>query len=759
MSSRGGEFVWRHAVAAVVLALVGAGLCGCGVSRNPYAEVPRLKVAWIAPVEGSPLLTERWATEDLWISFDSRSSRLVALNLEDGSTAWTLASRKLCGLSDVNADGLLAVRSGAVPDCDEVRVIDTATGEELWSTEVGDDENNPVTAGQIGLSGQTVSAAGVCGVDRWEVGSGRKLASLTGTRRHPDLPGRCRAALTSSDLAVIVDSNALVGYDVDTGKRRWSAKGKDADIASLHATDQVLAEIQLDGVSGLRTIDPASGEIGPIIGRPRGRYLSPHPVEVVGNRVVGSYDRSSRPSPSGTYESAVRVWDPESGKELGSWPGKEGDDYLGASEDGVYMGREVPDGRSEHGTAYWVTRADWTGGPARTVGWIEDDAIGSGSVVGDLVIEAGFGELEDGSYGHRVVAYTLPTRTTADPIPRSKNVERPSWASGDVRPDPQVDPCAEVREETLRGLGFTATLEREVPLDCEWAEGSVTLSTHAEVMRPDSTASATARAREWVSSARDPTTSSVAVDGLGDEAWASVSTLVAKGPTAHFELGDPRMSRTEIIVAVRQRNVVALVRLTDIGDHREGRLPPGSVARETGAMAALKDILGAAGAEVKVPDAVSDGPVTDVPDMCAAVADDVRDLLPGAKPTDLTSPGDARLRGCLWATREAGYIHSHVQVVAYAVGPSPITGATGSVAAEEVFADSRGELATPRRDQKWDESVMAEGSDGYVDASHLRVRRDNVILVVDIGLRDRDKPSASKVAPRVADRAMKAILR
>lgn len=742
-----------------VLALVGAGLSGCGPNRGPYADVPQLEVAWTAPLGETSRFTEQTATEDLWIAFEAESHRLLALKLTDGSVAWTLPTQEPCGFSEVNADGLLAVRSGARTNCDHVALIDTTTGEEIWSADAGVDQFNPVGAGGIGLSSKTVSATGTCGVSRWEVGSGRKLASLKGIQRHPDLPGRCRRALTSSGLAVVVESNALVGYDVDTGKRRWSTKGRDADIGSLHSTDPVLAEIQLDGDSGLRAIDPVSGELGPIIGRPSGRYLSPRPVEAVGSRVVGSYGRSPWPSPGGTYESAVRVWNPESGEELGSWPGREGDDYLGASEDGLYMGREVPDGRTEHGTAYWVTQADWAGGPARTVGWIEDGVIGSGSVVGDLVIESGFGELEDGSYGHRVLAHRLPGTTTADPIPRSTSADPANWASGDVRPDPKVDPCAEVSEETLRGLGFTSSLEGEVPLDCEWAVGSVTLSTHAEVMLPDSAASAIERAQEWVSSAREPMKSSVAVDGLGDEAWASVSTLVAKGPDARYELGDPRMSRTEITVAVRQKNVVALVRLTDVGDQREGRLPPAAVARESGAMAALKDVLEAAGGEVTMPDAASDGPVTQVPDMCAAVAADVRGLLPRAKPTDLTSPGDARLRGCLWATRQDGFIHSHVQVVAYAVGASPITSASGSEAAETVFADGRGELATPRRDQKWDESVMAGDSDGYIDASHLRVRRDNVVLVVDIGLRDRDEPAASRVAPRVADRAMKAILR
>lgn len=487
--------------------------------------------------------------------------------------------------------------------------------------------------------------------------------------------------------------------------------------------------------------------------------MSPGPAAMVGDRVVGSYDRFAQQRPNGTYESAVRAWDPDSGEELASWPGQEHEDYLGAREDGVYMGREVSDGRTEHGSVYWVTRADWAGEPARTVGWIEDDSIGPIVVVGDLVVESGFGELADGSHGHRVVAYKLPRQTTADPIPRPMRAEKLEWAREDVRPDPRVDPCAEVSEETLRGLGFASLLDREVPLDCEWTEGSATVSTHVEVFSPDSNGSAIANAQEAATTARGWMKSPVAVDGLGDEAWASVSTYVARGPDKEYQFLDQAPTSTEIRVAVRQQNVVAYVTLTDRADPK-GKLPPAAVTREASVISALNDVVAAAGGDLTLPAAVSDGPITQVPDMCDAVAADVRKVLPGAKATDLATKGDARLRGCLWATRRDGYLDSHVQVVAYAVGASPIAGMAGSEAAEKVFADSRGELATSRGDKKWDESVMAEdSSDGYIDANHFMVRSDDVIVAVDINLRDRDEPVASAIAPRIADHAMKAVRR
>jgi hypothetical protein len=743
----------------VVLGLVGAGLSGCGINRSPYADVPQLEVAWIASLGQMSRFTEHTATEDLWIAFEAESSQLLALKLADGSVAWTLPSQEPCGFSKVNADGLLAVRSGTRPNCDQVGLIDTTTGEEVWSADAGIDQFNPVEAGEIGLSGRTVSATGVCGVDRWEARSGKKLTSIKGSQKFQDLPGNCRGALTSSDLAIVVGPKTLVGYDVDTGEKRWSREGKDPDIGSLHSTAPLLAEVQIDGVAGLRTIEPASGELGPIIGRPRGRTMSPGPVSVVGDRVVGSYQRGSRQGPDGTYEAAVRAWDPSSGKELASWPGRDHEDYLGAGNDGIDLGREVPGGRSGSSTSYWVTRADWSGNPARTVGWVDDD-LTSPFVVGDLLIDTGYGDLTDDTHGPRAVAYRLPEKTTAAPIPRPKYAEKVKWAKGDVRPDPAIDPCAEVSDETLRGAGFASLIDREVPLDCEWSTGSTTLTTHVDVVSPDSRGDAIQNAQAATATARGWMESPVAIDGLGDEAWAAVSTYVASGPDETYQIGDPTMSSTEIRVAVRQKNVVAYVTLKDWPDPRGFRLPAAAAAREASVVAVLRDVVEAAGLELRVPAEASDGPVTQLPDVCDAVAADVRKALPEAKATDLTAPTDVRLRGCLWATRRAGYIDAHVQIVAYAVGASPLTGATGAVAAEEVFADSRGKLANPLRDKKWDESVMAEDYvGGYSDASHVMVRKDNLILVVGINLRDRDKPIAPTIAQRVADQAMKAIRR
>jgi hypothetical protein len=741
------------------LVLFGAGFSGCGSNRGPYADVPQLEVAWTASLGQTGRVTAHTATEDLWIAFDPESDRLLALKLADGSAAWTLPSQEPCGFSEVNADGLLAVRSGGRLNCDQVRLIDTTTGEEVWSAATGIDQFNPVEAGEIGLSAKTVSATGACGVDRWEARSGKKLASIKGTQRFQDLPGHCRGALTSTDLAIVVGPKALVGYDIDTGKKRWSREGKEPDLGSLHSTDPLLADVQIGGVAGLRTLDLASGKLGPILGRPDGAHLAPGPVAVSGDRVVGSYNRGLQQRPDGTYASAVRAWDPDTGKELASWPGQENDDYLGSDADGVYMGRAVPDGRTDWGSSYWVTRGDWAGKPARTVGWI-DDGLDSPVIVGGLLIDAGYGELRDGARGQRVVAYRVPEKTTADPVPRSQDGEKPRWSKGDVRLDPTVDPCAEVSEETLRGLGFEALLGREAPLDCEWTEGSTTVSTAVEVVLPDPDGSAISHAEEIVDTARRRMESPVAVDGLGDEAWAEIITSVAGGQNKTYEFGDLRVTSTQIRASVRQQNVVAHVTLQDRTDPSRAKLPPAPVAREASVVSILEDVLGVAGSDMSPPAVADEGPVTQLPDVCDAVASDVHKVLPGAKPTDLEAPGGSRLRGCLWTTRREGYIDSHVQVVAYAVGASPITGANGSVAAEKVFVDSRGDLATSRGDKKWDESAMAEDYTGhYSDASHFVARSDNVILVVDINLRDRDEPVAPSIAPRIADRVMKVIRR
>lgn len=738
-----------------MLALVGAGLSACGFGRHAYADVPQLEAAWVVPWGGDhPFFEGRLVTKDRWVTFDPGSKQLLALNLDDGSTAWKLPMQDVCAFSEINADGLLAVRSGTRSNCDGVDLIDTESGEKVWSAQVGSDDRNLAGAGRIGLSGQTVSAASPCGVERWEAASGKRLSPIKSSRRYSDRPD-CWGVFTSTHLAVVTGDKSYVGYDVDTGEKRWTQDGKESRIDALYSTDPLVAAMEIDGVAGRRALDPDSGKLGPVLGRPGGSAL---PISGVGNRIVGSYNSRPGIEPDGTYESAVRVWDPASGDELASWPGQPGTDYLGADEDGVLMGISVPGESDQTLGAYWVTRARWSGKPERTLGWI-DDSLSRPIVVGGLLIDAGYGEREDGSHGQRIVAYKVPRKTTADPIPRSREEGSLKWAKGDVRPDPSIDPCAEVSDETLGGVGFESLLDREVPLGCAWAVGTTTMTADVDVVPPDSEGSAVGKAEGWVESAREGMKAPVAVDGLGDEAWVSLSTHVATGPDQTYELGDPSLSDTDIVVVARQKNVVARVSLTDRPDP-DDRLPPAAVTREAGVLAALEDVAAAAGVTMRVPRVAGDGPITQLPDMCDAVAAGVRKVLPAAKPTDLTAAGDSRLRGCLWATRRDGYLESHVQVVAYAVGVSPITGITGSVAAEKVFADSRGELATSRTDEKWDESAMAEEYlDGYSDASHFMVRNDNVVLVVDINLRDQDKPVASTIAPRIADDAMKAIRR
>lgn len=769
MNSRGLGSARRRAAVAVVLGLVGAGLAGCGFSRNAYADVPQLEVAWTAADKvNSRGINHHVVTEDMWIAYDSESRRLTALRLADGTTAWQMPSEVPCQFSEVNEAGLVAIRtrsSEGESACGHVTLIDTTTGAEQWSVMVSDDgtKGNFQGDGAVGLSDQTVSAPGVCGIERWAVASGKALTPLKGVRESADTPDRCRDLATSNDLALVADVKAVIGYDVDSGKKLWSRPASEPRIGAFYETDPLLVQIQVDGVAGLRQIASGSGELGPLIGRPSGGLGAIHStsVEVIGERAVGSYSSdfgTGLGGLDGTYKSALRAWDLASGAEQASWTGASGEEYLGVDEQGVYLGREVRGGESESNPAYWVTRSDWSGKPARTVAWGEEFLSGAVKV-GDLLIESGYGKRPDGSYGDRTIAYRIPKKTTADPVPAGVPSAALAWEKDDVRPDPTVDPCAGVSDETLSGLGFGAMLEHTAPLDCAWSTEHANLSTYVHVVSPDSQDDAVGNAEQAIQQALDSLDSPVAVDGLGDEAWVSVSTVVAGGPDHTFELLDPSITTTGITVVARQENVVGSVRFTERGERIEGRLPRAAVSRQAGVVAALKEVVDATGGEMDVPEPPSDGPVTQVPDMCDAVADDVRTVLPGAKATDLTATGDTRLRGCLWATREYGYIDSHVQVVAYAVGADPITGATSAQAAEEVFADSRGEAATSRGDKRWDESAMAERSDGYNDASHFVARSGNVIVVVGINLRDRENHVAATVAPRIADRAMKAIRR
>lgn len=677
-------------------------LAACSSQDDPREGVAELEVAWTSDVTGWDVGPLRVVGNGLWIYPDSGTGPLVAVSLEDGSTAWHGDTDDVCALSGINRAGLLAVQSGEA--CNEISVVDSATGEERWSSTVMDPANDPRSAGQgVQVTERSVAVASACSVERWSLADGKRLARLQG--RGDDW--ECGTSVVVGDLAVVADRTGLVGYAVDAGDVRWRRPGAGASVDQLLSADPLLLDVSLDGIGGRRSVDPATGELGPLLGRPDyGRYGDKGLAVRVGDTVIGSYSLPTGRFQS-SYDSALRAWDGATGEERWSRD-VSSDDYLGSGPDGVLTGHAFSGPDEPGGVGYWVMR--WSGDEARTVGWIDGHPFESVRV-GDLLVT---GELGSRS----TVAYRLPETDSDAAVPEAGNgPSRPDWADGDLPEDPLAHPCGRVTPQTVRLLGLDAVADLPAPLDCVWKSGGRSLAVAVEVLKPDDNRTAVEAAEARVEELR-AATDHVEVDDerLGDEVWLAGAD--AFGPATSFPR--PGTASTDSELLVRRANVVIRAGVVDT---TAGLPLPGAQVR-AGLRSAVEETLTAwdlpdAGAPAGV-----DGPVTAVPEPCRVLAGDVRRVLTGATTEDLTEPGVVRLRGCHWWA-EGEYTESHLQVTSYAVGPNAVTGADAveeaKQLAERTGATALGEpLAGP-----WDEGwVGGSSSDSYVV-----VRTDNLVVV------------------------------
>lgn len=734
-------------------------LSGCS-DDDPRDDAPRLEVAWTAEVRGWDSYGDRplVADDELLLYSDVDNLGVTAVRLDDGSVAWRAPVGEVCALSEVNEAGMVAVQYGNPAGCDGLAVIDTATGEEAWSKRVRFPEEHATVEGvSIGVSAETVTVRSRCGIERWSVDAGRFLGRLRAQGRKSDALGElCADQATTGTLALVAGRNGLSGYDPDTGKRLWTRQGRGASVAGLYGTDPVVADVALGGVRAVRTIDPATGELGPVIGRPLPEIgQGPDVMELAGDAVVGAHDYPAGGF-DGTYATALRGWSLETGAE--QWAGAaRGDEYLGSDETGTYVGRTV-DSDDDGGYGYWLMRRDPDSDAFRTLGWIDDQVLET-IRVGDLLLVGGRGKLPDGDYGEMTTAYRLPGDTTDVPVPSGKEkYVAPSWAEGDVRPDPVVDPCTGVSSATLRTLGFDRAARLPAPVGCRWEEADYALSVQVRTYTPGDGTTAADAAGAAIEDVFLPAHSGkelVEVDGVADEAWAWSARSVAVPAHGHGEqhLFTPSITSTDVVMLVRSGNVVAEVTYVG-GVQQTPGLPLQSARVEEGVRVATLEALETAtgSAPEWSADPGPDAAVTTLPDLCRAAEPEVAGTLPGVAPEDLSARGEDRLRGCLW---QQGEYDDYVQVVAHAVGPDALTGASATEAAKASYERSVGDgTAAPVRVKGADEAGAYGEFDGYDDTRRLTVRRGNVVLVVQVNLEDRDRQGADVLATRTAERVL-----
>ncbi|MFE7227254.1 PQQ-binding-like beta-propeller repeat protein [Nocardioides sp. NPDC057577] len=393
----------RWATLTAVL-LVGAMLAGCGEESGSA-----LTEKWTRP--GGPetefLSSGSWtATDELWIYANIDDSRIEAVRLADGKEAWHLPlEENVCEISPVNEAGLVAVRdhpSGS-HGCNRVAVVDTSDGEIVWSAKFESIGGRSEGGGMVGLTEATVSVATDCAIERWEVTTGDRLEPLKARQGAAELGSfGCRVA-TTGPTALVSEKDGLSGFDVDTGQRAWTVPGDRPYVGAVYATGPIVADIWIEGAQGVRTIDPGTGEMGRTVGRAQ-EGVATTPVlgsaDVVDDRVFGSYDEElSGPDDAG--DGALRAWDLSSGTVLWSRAGQAGDTFLGADENGVYIGRDT-----QSDTGYAVIRRDLDGGGEETLGTVATTPT-MVTKVGDLLM---VGSVDSTSEDSETTAYELPSK-------------------------------------------------------------------------------------------------------------------------------------------------------------------------------------------------------------------------------------------------------------------------------------------------------------------------------------------------------------
>jgi hypothetical protein len=382
-------------------------LVGCGETDGAGSALAE-KWSRAGGPESEFMSVGSWtATDELWIYANIDSSRIEAVRLADGKEAWHLPlEENVCEISPANEAGIVAVRDHPPGShgCNRVTVVDTSDGDVLWSATFESIGGRSEGGGMVGLTETTVSVTTECAIERWDAATGDSLKPLKARDGAAELGSfGCRVA-TTGPVALVPEKDGISGLDVDTGERVWTVAGDGPHVGAVYATDPIVADVWIEGAQGVRSIDPGTGQMGKIVGRSQDAGAATPTLglaEVVGERVFGSYDEElSGPEDAG--DGAVRAWDLGSGSEAWSRAGEAGDRFLGADENGVYIGRDT-----ESDAGYRVIRRDLDDGSEESLGTVE---TGPAVVtkVGDLLLVGSV----DSSGDSETTAYELSSKAS-----------------------------------------------------------------------------------------------------------------------------------------------------------------------------------------------------------------------------------------------------------------------------------------------------------------------------------------------------------
>lgn len=689
-----------------------------GVSR---ADAPQLKPLWTATAKGAnaDVPPDVLTADGVLVVEENRVA--TAISRRTGAVLWTRPAP--CAEATRQGSGVVVMQTGR--KCVDVQAVDLRTGKVRWTSTIQHPPKYLPGGHLVGVGRRVATVKTDCGaMERFDLASGRHLGAI-------GLNSVDCTLTTATDGRHIVVADRLPGpgepalmeYDADTGRRVWARRATDAytQLVGLVSSDPLVLDIEVDHHRLLRRYD-AQGRPRAILGRQLPADTLPHVTAygVRGGVLVGQYD-STLQQPLGP----VYGWDLATGRT--DWTFAD-DGYLAIGIDGggFLASSYAATGPRAGGKATadtWIgERGPGSGDALAPVGWIAGEHRTSGSaVVGDLLLIG---------HGGKVTAYRLSKASDGEmPTPLTKAEPAKGWAAGDAHPKPGVDPCAAVSVSTLRELGFRDQLHLPTPIDCDWLDygpkdtnDEVSLRVEADVSTPDElgTTSADEAARSWIEeeaksrrgnwdSVLEDTPKPVAVNGVGDEAWAANAGSVDSGTS---------------FLLVRSHNVVVEVTASATNTAAGWQSQPSQVA--DGAWQAASDVFTSLGIDVGAPPTGADGAVTSVRPACDLLRTQAARLVKGAKPHDRSQPGQQRSSACSWSTRT-----SDLTVRTYAAAPTALPLQSADQVAAGVYRRSRSGGPQPGLG----DAATVDTYGGYRDESGPEVtvtaRRDNLVVQVD----------------------------
>ena len=789
----------RGCVYVFACALVFAACSGGGDGEEDAGPKPEPTPAALEPAWTATAPENQTGEGDLYVTRDDRvlyvrPESVAAYDGGSGDREWQRRVPNACTISEPNDAGDIAVTLGK--KCRDVAVVDGRTGKQRWRTHIPPVSSRYDSGDVIARIGdRSVTVIQFCSqVTRLSLRDGKRLGILAPHDRacanEADSDGQLIALWHDPETDDTPDDHgtgwipswegkaAFELYDADTGKRLWR-RPVDREAGGLETgavvnSDPVILALTDEHHATMRKYRRTSPKPGRYVGRQLPSTDDAFQrLGVADNVMVGMYTGSSRANGDGQR---VFAFDLESGRELWSrsYPNAVGAAVAGVDENGVVVTHGEADSDDEGEITYktWVARWDLrTGEDAGLVGRIDETGESYGSSVW---------EVKDGvlyAAGADLRVYELP-----EPDPEQGLPVAADWAEGDVRPDPLLEACAEIRPATLRKLGLRHSVELPAPANCTWEESGTPkysgrgLQVNVTVSEPENVPqfvetegksaeeNAEELVKERVSVPHDGFSLSVTsaaehlplpdpkpIDGVGDEAYGSSG--VAASQVSGVSTGS--------YLLVRERNVV--VEVAAEGSYREpsrGAGPPSLHESEAGVIAAAQDVFTALELDVNLP-VPHDGQerFARVRNLCRALNGEAAALGLGAS-TRIMPPGAGpRATHCHWS-QDDSFLSDEVRLHAYAAAPSALTGESGQDVAQRIFESSGrnyphlkglGDEARVYRDDR----TLSDGD--TIRRCNISVRKKNLVIQVEYTdwAEDGDNDPIEDAAVRMARKALR----